>query len=152
MRISNLSNKSGNPTSNDYLVLDDGTTVTKIDYNKLAKAIIENYAASTLAGSAQSVKAALDSLNSNCLGIRGQIGSLPTSNIDSFAEAEIYGVFWLNVTDSTISGDKPPSSNSGVLFCLRQSIGVCRQLFLSNNGTVKGRYYLYSNQTWTSWT
>lgn len=64
MRISNLSNKSGNPSAGDYLVLDDGTTVTKIDYNKLAKAIIENYAASTLAGSAQSVKAALDSLNS----------------------------------------------------------------------------------------
>lgn len=70
MRISNLSNKSGNPSSSDYLVLDDGTTVTKIDYNKLAKAIIENYAASTLAGSAQSVKAALDSLNSNNGGYR----------------------------------------------------------------------------------
>ena len=65
MRISNLSNKSGNPSSSDYLVLDNGTTVTKIDYNKLAKAIIENYAGSTVAGSAQSVKAALDSLNSN---------------------------------------------------------------------------------------
>ena len=60
MRISNLSNKSGNPSSSDYLVLDDGTTVTKIDFNKLAKAIIENYASSTLAGSAQSVKTALD--------------------------------------------------------------------------------------------
>ena len=64
MRISNLSNKSGNPSSSDYLVLDDGTTVAKIDYNKLAKAIIENYAGSTVAGAAQSVKAALDSLNS----------------------------------------------------------------------------------------
>lgn len=62
MRISNLSNKSGNPSSSDYLVLDDGTTVTKIDYNKLAKALIESYAGSTLAGSAQSVKAALDAL------------------------------------------------------------------------------------------
>ncbi len=68
MRISNLSNKSGNPSSSDYLALDDGTTVTKIDYNKLAKAIIENYAGSTVAGSAQSVKAALDSLNSNKVG------------------------------------------------------------------------------------
>ena len=64
MRISNLSSKSGNPTASDYLVLDDGTTVTKIDYNKLAKAIIENYAGSTIAGSAQTLKAALDSLNS----------------------------------------------------------------------------------------
>ena len=65
MRISNLSNKSGNPSASDYLVLDDGTTVTKIDYNKLAKAIIENYAGSNIAGSTQTLKAALDSLNSN---------------------------------------------------------------------------------------
>ena len=64
MRISNLSNKSGNPSASDYLVLDDGTTVTKIDYNKLAKAIIENYAGSNIAGSTQTLKAALDSLNS----------------------------------------------------------------------------------------
>lgn len=74
MRISNLSNKSGNPSSSDYLVLDDGTTVTKIDYNKLAKAIIENYAGSTIAGSAQSVKAALDSLNSKISGIVSAAG------------------------------------------------------------------------------
>ena len=67
MRISNLSNKSGNPSASDYLVLDDGTTVTKIDYNKLAKAIIENYAGSNIAGSVQTLKAALDSLNSKSL-------------------------------------------------------------------------------------
>jgi len=80
MRISNLSNKSGNPSSSDYLVLDDGTTVTKIDYNKLAKAIIENYAASTLAGSAQSVKAALDSLNSNSMAAKALLTSADDLN------------------------------------------------------------------------
>lgn len=62
MRIFNLSNKSGSLTSSDKFVLDNGTNVMKIDYNALAKAIIEQYTGSTLAGSAQSVKAALDAL------------------------------------------------------------------------------------------
>lgn len=84
MRISNLSNKSGNPSSSDYLVLDDGTTVTKIDYNKLAKAIIENYAASTLAGSAQSVKAAIDSLNSKTKEVAIPVGGSKTLTSTSY--------------------------------------------------------------------
>lgn len=48
--------------SGGYLATDNGTQTTKIDYDKLAKAIIEQYSGSTLAGSAQSVKAALDGL------------------------------------------------------------------------------------------
>lgn len=64
MRIANLSTKSGSLSSSDKFVTDNGTAVTKIDYNALAKAIIEQYTGSTLAGSAQSVKAALDALNS----------------------------------------------------------------------------------------
>lgn len=64
MRIANLSTKSGSMSSSDKFVTDNGTTVTKIDYNALAKAIIEQYTGSTLAGSAQSVKAAFDALNS----------------------------------------------------------------------------------------
>lgn len=41
----------------------------RITVANLAKAIIENYTGSSLAGSSQSVKAALDSLNSNFTGI-----------------------------------------------------------------------------------
>lgn len=64
MRIFNLSKKTGNLSSNDFFGVDNGSTVNKIDYNALAKAIIEQYTGSSLAGSAQSVKAALDALNS----------------------------------------------------------------------------------------
>ena len=48
--------------SGGYFATDNGSQTTKIDYDALAKAIIEQYSASTLAGSAQSVKAALDGL------------------------------------------------------------------------------------------
>lgn len=69
MRIFNLSKKTGNLSSNDFFGVDNGSTVNKIDYNALAKAIIEQYTGSSLAGSAQSVKAALDALNSKMSGI-----------------------------------------------------------------------------------
>lgn len=80
MRIFNLSNKSGSLTSNDKFVLDNGTNVMKIDYNALAKAIIEQYTGSTLAGSAQSVKAALDSLNSKSLSYKRALTSSDDCN------------------------------------------------------------------------
>ena len=51
--------------SGDFLrVVTSAGYARKIDYNKLAKAIVENYAGSSLAGSSQSLKAAIDSLNS----------------------------------------------------------------------------------------
>lgn len=52
-------------TSADQILMVNGSAAARIDYNVLAKAIIEQYAGSTVAGSAQSVKAALDALNSN---------------------------------------------------------------------------------------
>ena len=50
---------------NDLLLVTRGTTGYKMLVSDIAKTIIETYAGSSLAGSAQSVKAALDSLNSS---------------------------------------------------------------------------------------
>ena len=53
--------------SGDFLrMVTSAGAARKIDYSKLAKAIVEEYNGSTIAGSAQTLKAALDSLNSNC--------------------------------------------------------------------------------------
>ena len=49
----------------DLLLVTRGTTGYKMLVSDIAKTIIETYAGSSLAGSAQSVKAALDSLNSS---------------------------------------------------------------------------------------
>ena len=51
--------------SGGYFATDNGSQTTKIDYDALAKAIIEQYSASTLAGSAQSVKSALDGIKTD---------------------------------------------------------------------------------------
>lgn len=77
--IHELTSYSGTPSTGTYLVVDNGTTTTKIDYNALAKAILENYASSTLAGSAQSVQSALNALNSKI----GRFTSFPTISIPS---------------------------------------------------------------------
>lgn len=52
--------------ANDSILVSDGnTSLAKIDYNKLAKSIIEQYTGSTLAGSGQSIQSAFNALNSN---------------------------------------------------------------------------------------
>ena len=54
--------------SGDFLrMVTSAGAARKIDYSKLAKAIVEEYNGSTIAGSAQTLKAALDSLNSNSI-------------------------------------------------------------------------------------
>lgn len=62
MQIHELSALSGNPASGHVLAIDTGTVTRKIDYTALAKAILEQYSGTTLDGSAQTVKAAIDAL------------------------------------------------------------------------------------------
>lgn len=79
MQIHELPTISGSP-SGGYFATDNGTQTTKIDYTALAQAIIEQYNASTLAGSAQSVKAALDGLDGDKLDLKA--GTAITSGTD----------------------------------------------------------------------
>ena len=72
-KLSALTKKTSIASTDQILMVDGAASpvVTKrIDYNVLAKAIIEQYASSSLAGANQSVKTALDALNSNkCLAL-----------------------------------------------------------------------------------
>lgn len=79
MQIHELPTISGSP-SGGYFATDNGTQTTKIDYTALAQAIIEQYNASTLAGTAQSVKAALDGLDGNKLDLKS--GTAITNSTD----------------------------------------------------------------------
>lgn len=64
--ISDLPAQSGDTTLlTDVVAQDDGTTTKKLSIAQIAKSIIENFTGSSLAGSSQSVKSAIDSLNSN---------------------------------------------------------------------------------------
>ena len=70
MRIKDLATRATKLlTGNAYMVFDNGTKVEKVDYAELAKQIITEYNTQTLAGSAQSVKSALDALNSKSVDV-----------------------------------------------------------------------------------
>lgn len=80
MQIHELPTISGSIGSGGYFATDNGSQTTKIDYDALAQAIIEQYASSTLAGTAQSVKAALDGLDGNKLDLKA--GTAITNGTD----------------------------------------------------------------------
>ena len=64
MLIKNLTTRvSKLLTGKAYMIVDNGSTAEKVDYAELAKQIITEYNTQTLAGSAQSIKSALDTLN-----------------------------------------------------------------------------------------
>lgn len=65
IRITQLPEKLTAPEQGDFFVLDDGTTAQKVDFDTLAGAVIEAYDGATLAGTAQSVQSAFNSINSN---------------------------------------------------------------------------------------
>ena len=77
--------------SGGYFATDDGSQTTKIDYDALAKAIIEQYSASTLAGSAQSVKSALDGIKADSVLTRGASETVTAStNVNDYVTPGTY--------------------------------------------------------------
>ena len=83
MRIKDLISRSkALIEGNVYLAVDDATNnvTQKVDYKTLAREIIEQYNLSTLAGSAQSVKSALDGLDGNKLDLKA--GTAITNGTD----------------------------------------------------------------------
>lgn len=92
--------------SGDFLrMVTSAGAARKIDYSKLAKAIVEEYNGSTIAGSAQTLKEALDSLNSKTTIITyydansdrteqsNRLSALQTS-YDALSEKNIVGCFY----------------------------------------------------------
>lgn len=76
MRIKDLATRATKLlTGNALFVVDNGTKVEKVAYSEAMKQGIEEYAGSTLAGSAQTVKSAIDALNS-------KIVKFKTINVD----------------------------------------------------------------------
>lgn len=62
MEIHELTERQSTLDTGVYLPVDDGDVTQKIDYPKLAQAIIEQYTASSLGGSYRSIKTALDAI------------------------------------------------------------------------------------------
>ena len=143
----NITQKQYNGT--DYDTLYPQTTSQQVLLNDDAISYSDN---PTVNGALIKQQEDISALNGKTLGIRGQIGALTSWNIDQMAANESYGVWWLNNSDSDMTGTKPVSSGQGVLFCERQTSGITRQLYLGVTASVKKvRYYTHSTGAWTAW-
>lgn len=146
-RIKDLTTKTGNLSSADQFVSDNGTAVTKIDYTALAKAIIEQYNGSTLAGSAQSVQTALNSLNSKSMTYTyaetsGSFLSWITSTFT--ANGSYYVVIATNNTEGL------PIAGTGIALVQRRNADVYVQAFVNATGQPSYENRYIANR-WTGW-
>lgn len=106
-----------NPGANDVIVAFHKSTgaLEKIDYNKLAKATIEQYTGSTIGGAAQSVKAAMDALNemTTVTSVDTGIKGLYAFKMGNIVWLRVYDCAY-NIAGTLLESLKP---KSGVHFC-----------------------------------
>lgn len=84
-----------------------------------------------------------------------QNGEVRTQNIDNFPAYGIYGVWWINLYSTGITGTLPYSNGQGILMSLRQSADVVRQVYIPVSVTAErmvARYYTISTGLWSTWT
>lgn len=126
MRIKDLATRVANLFSgNAYFVVDNGTKVEKVTSATLAQQTLETYNGSTLAGTAQSVKAAIDALNSK-MNTGGSIAftltnANPTAPIDTYLNSMgAYEGRWIEIQiDDNIAVDGitvPPGRRLASIF------------------------------------
>lgn len=80
------------PALTDYIMGMSGTAEYKALVSAVAKKIVEDYAGSTLAGSAQSVKSALDALNSTLNQKASGVATYVTNDVTANANGIRYSV------------------------------------------------------------
>lgn len=138
-----------NPGANDVMVAFHKSTgaLEKIDYNKLAKAIIEQYTGSTIGGVAQSVKAALDTVSNATI-----VKNMPSSmDFNNYTETSVWRCDLLetNVTNGPSVG----TYVSGFLFVYKYDPRYLMQRFcFSGTGSSKYDWIRFNwIGTWSDW-
>lgn len=146
----NLSNASG-IGSGDYLrTVNSNNESEKINYTLLAKAIIEQWTGSSLAGSAQSVKSAVDTLNNKTFSVLS-----PTTEISSGADLNNYtttGSYKTPNGATTATLLNCPYSSSGIKLIvenLSASSQIMQTIRCANAGYIYFR--VYSGGAWKEW-
>lgn len=86
--------------------------------------------------------------------ISGCIFDTETVNIDEFVEKGLLGTFFLNSSDSNVLGTRPETVGVGLLFTLKQSDNLARQVYIpiTQKFEPKFRIYTYATKTWGDWT
>lgn len=146
MQIHDLTQQT--PTTNSQLIFDTGSATYKALVSDIAKCIIEQYAGSTIGGTAQTLAAAIGP------NITGRLGMLSNVNLDDLHTDDTCGVYWLNCGDTGITGTKPTESGQGLLLVKRQDSTYYRQVYISVTGTTETsafRWYKANTAQWDTW-
>ena len=125
------------------LVTSAGASVKATAAN-LAKYVIETYNGSSVAGSSQSVKDALDSLNSKNL----QNPQILTSSND-MNTLTTPGVYYTQNTDMPTNAPVQDAYNSAIIVIKARSIDVLQFYFCNNKGILYYRSQFGSS--WRAW-
>ena len=147
----NLTQKSTLTTSDYIRVVGTDNESYKQLVSDVAKKIIEDYAGSSLAGSSQSVKSAVDALNSNTFAlVNSSLTSIPNgADLDSYTTAGNYYV--VNATTAASLSNTPYTSGLFRLI-VSEITGPSRvQIILTANTSDKIMYYRSSTNSGTSW-
>ena len=158
MQIHELNQLSGTPGNTSAFAIDNGTTTERIDYAALAKAIVEQYTGSTLAGSARSVKSAfaalLASINTNAgdiTDLNATVYGRSSTSATTFDEITETGYYWINM--SSVTGG-PAASGYCLLHVQGGQTRLQEAFMYSSSANAMPRVYqrIYTNSQWYSWT
>lgn len=144
------------PASGDKLAIQKSNGETmNIDYAELARNIITQYNAQTLAGSAQSVKSALDTLNSNLtnndiLGLSQTKTKIP--NGSDFDNYKTPGVYHVESDASAATMSHIPRRASGKLIVMaRHSAAYLAQYYYPSTADHIRYIRTFGLNTWGDW-
>lgn len=127
----------------DLLLVTRGTTGYKMLVSDIAKTIIETYAGSSLAGSSQSVKSALDSLNSSVIP-----QELMNTDLDTLTAAPMS--YYAPGTHGNTN--VPDNLSSFGMFVVKASAGYRAQIVISSEKNTNRVYIrIYGNNSWGAW-
>lgn len=134
-------------TANDKIfVSDEGNYLKRIDYTKLAKAIIEQYNGSSLMGGTSTIQAAFNTLNNKDIVGKGTL--IPSgANLDTYTTIGKY-----YATSSTNITNCPTSAYGFSLYVMAECASQIKQMIVQNTYVTDVYVRQRSNSgTWGDW-
>lgn len=127
----------------DSVIVDRNGTTFKIDYNILAKAIIEEYAGSTLNGTAQSVKSMLDKFVGTSIGRGTDLNNLTVPGFYYCASSTIAG---------SLANCPVTSANFTLIVMNKGTESIRNQLLISGAITISRIFTrTRTSSAWSAW-
>lgn len=144
MQIHDLTRQ--NPATGSQLVFDTGSATYKALVSDVAKVIMEQYNGTTLAGSAQTPKAAIDTLNGNLTTLQMRYLNAASDDLDALYNTSDTG-FYLTGSGTAHS----PYNYAGLIVIARNGTAFQIVFPSGSSNQVMLRARSGNPLTWTAW-